>query len=478
MHNEGRKSFPSAVADEFERRWCKEQYDAHNRKPLHWYDFSRRHLNFEVSRDGKIRPLGTSESCIERYRQRLEQLGEKEYPEPETLTEARNQKNLWVDFVFGGDHELMCRMAFGKQFVDFDHDDKVDNTSVVRKKEIERWALDLHSWLCEKYGAENVVGFQVHCDEATPHAHVQIIPTQQRLDKKTGEMRECISMKSVFGKSKDDWSEIMKGLHTELYEKVNFRYGLNRGDPVEGRDVHHKSKYEMFMLMKKQIPMLETKIKGLTTMVNNLEHQIGELNAEVDELNKALTDGRITLEAYKTRKADLDKQLTAYEQKLKDKRQKLMDAMAELNENRKEALAAQTAVNRAEAERHKIAYMTNKQAAVMAKGIIMDDFIEKLTQMFQNVQIPDTLHERVKDSFVSDFFDGTLPDVLATTLDILAQTIDGVTTPTPSVGGGGGSSSGSGWGKDDDEDWADYISRVARMAHKYHSSGSRKTKHH
>jgi uncharacterized protein YydD (DUF2326 family) len=36
--------------------------------------------------------------------------------------------------------------------------------------------MDTYLWACERWGAENIIGFDVYCDETTPHIHIQTIP--------------------------------------------------------------------------------------------------------------------------------------------------------------------------------------------------------------------------------------------------------------------------------------------------------------
>ena len=50
----------------------------------------------------------------------------------------------------------------------------------------------------------------------------------------------------------------MKQLHTELYEQVNSKYGLMRGDPVEISGAQHKDKVQMYYQLKRELPDWKT----------------------------------------------------------------------------------------------------------------------------------------------------------------------------------------------------------------------------
>lgn len=161
-------SFVSAQGRENERRgWTEETYDAKNKEPGNRYDWSRKHLNFEIKRGRKIGkingetvfarptiiPLGTQEKSLkERYDERLKELKFK----PWSL-DAPNQPNTCIDFVLNGDHDRMTEIAFGKP-MDFDW--REDNSSVTLaddpdhpgRKQIETLALDYYDFLCRKFG--------------------------------------------------------------------------------------------------------------------------------------------------------------------------------------------------------------------------------------------------------------------------------------------------------------------------------------
>lgn len=47
---------------------------------------------------------------------------------------------------------------------------------------------DVYDWCIRRYGQENIIGFQVHLDERSPHIHALIVPVGQRA--KSG--RECV----------------------------------------------------------------------------------------------------------------------------------------------------------------------------------------------------------------------------------------------------------------------------------------------
>ena len=190
-------SFSTAQGRENERRdWTEETYLAKNKQPGNRYDWSRRHLNFEIKSGKKITTrndktvyipprivrLGTQRKSLKkRYEQRLKELNFKPWRE-----DAPNQPNTCVDFVISGDHDRMTEIAFGKP-MDFDWQEDnswvslADDPNHPGMKMIETMAMDYYDFLCRKFGEENVIGLECHLDETTPHFHALVIPVAERV---------------------------------------------------------------------------------------------------------------------------------------------------------------------------------------------------------------------------------------------------------------------------------------------------------
>lgn len=284
-----KKSFSSQVGNEAERRgWDEKRYQLKNAdidKNNH-YNYSRKRLNFEIVKDGKIVPLGSQSVPLhERLQHRLDELGFKPYMDAKRPDQvSRNSPNCTVGIVFSGDHDVLNRLAFGEQKLNTS-DPNADHSKVVLQKGIYDWALDTYRFACEKWGEENVIGFDVHCDETSIHAHVQTVPVEQvrkrgRIGSKyihkdnpekvlsTKEWRalpkeerdnytkseaakgvvERVSYAKVWGERAKDKSQYLSQLHTDYYNKVGHKYGLARGfsydelSEEEKRGRKHKNK--------------------------------------------------------------------------------------------------------------------------------------------------------------------------------------------------------------------------------------------
>ena len=334
MHVEAGKSFGTSEANENERRWNDDKIDRKNQDPTNHYDKTRMKLNFEIGSDGKVHPLGYQEKSLEvRLKERLTELGWKPFK-----PDSKIQPNCCAKFIFGGNHDRTLEMAFGPQTVNLDKG--ADNSHLQRCPEIEQWAKDVYDWCTKRYGQENIIGFQVHLDESSPHIHALIVPVGQRA--KSG--RECVMWSAKFGKSRYEYGHILREMHTSLYEEVGSKYGLERGDSIEGRNVNHLSKRDYIRKLSKDAKQAEKAVKGLQSMIRHLESKILSYNQQLEKAEQELASGKITLDRYESQKTDIQKLIAEYQNKLEEKAGKLHAKEQELEQLTKDAAKARSVV--------------------------------------------------------------------------------------------------------------------------------------
>lgn len=386
LHMQPMKSFDGAQSNENERRgWDRERYTRPEdyKGATNHYDWFRRHLNFEIVK-GKIVPqLSQSIPLHERLQNRLKELGFKHYKVTAKIT-----PNICMDFMIGGNRERLREMAFGNQSVNFEKPDE-KNSHITRCSEIERWAMDTYRWAANKYGEENIIGFNVHLDETTPHVHMQVIPVGEVTKRgrvKAGEQRgtkKTVSFAAVVGKTKEEYSKYKDHLHTDYHLQVGYKYGLERGTffddltPEEQALRQHRNKAEYILYdktMKKveeakkeaaaivdgankeattivakahkdagairqgvdddlkslQIEMkkADIRLKGLNTMISNLEERRDHLEIDIAALEDEYDNGR--KEAGKELER-LNKQLAEINAKIEEKNGKLSVATEQYN---------------------------------------------------------------------------------------------------------------------------------------------------
>lgn len=323
-----KKSFSSQVGNEAERRgWDEKRYQLKNAdidKNNH-YNYSRKRLNFEIVKGGKIVPLGSQSVPLhERLQHRLDELGFKPYMDAKHPDQvSRNSPNCTVGIIFSGDHDVLNRLAFGEQKLNTS-DPNADHNKVVLQKGIYDWALDTYRFACEKWGEENVIGFDVHCDETSIHAHVQTVPVEQvkkrgRVGSKyihkdnpekvlsTKEWRalpkeerdnytksevakgvvERVSYAKVWGERAKDKSQYLSQLHTDYYNKVGHKYGLARGfsydelSEEEKRGRKHKNKVVLEAERQAKVALDKVEKYAVLATIDKKELTIPFLNIKV-----------------------------------------------------------------------------------------------------------------------------------------------------------------------------------------------------
>ena len=334
MHVEAGKSFGTAEANENERHWNDDKIDRKNQDSTNHYDKTRMKLNFEIGPDGKVHPLGYQEKSLEvRLQERLTELGWKPFK-----PDSKIQPNCCAKFIFGGNHDRTLEMAFETQTVNLEKG--ADNSHLQRCPEIEQWAKDVYDWCARRYGQENIIGFQVHLDESSPHIHALIVPVGQRA--KSG--RECVMWSAKFGKTRYEYGQILREMHTSLYEEVGSKYGLERGDSIEGRNISHLSKRDYIRKLSKDAKQAEKAVKGLQSMIRHLESKILSYNQQLEMAEQELASGKITLDRYESQKTDIQKLIAEYQNNLEDKAGKLHAKEQELEQLTKDAAKARSVV--------------------------------------------------------------------------------------------------------------------------------------
>lgn len=270
---DGQKNMNSKMAHEGQRDgWNQETYERKNLDTNNNYDYSRKNLNFAI-RDGKIIGLDEEERLGDAYKRRMAEIGAKQFKEG-----ADNAPYSMATIILGGDRDVMRRMAFGSQEVNFDVSHHPDNSHIVRQKDIEQWSMDCYNWLCKRFGAKNVLGFEVHLDESNPHIHAWCMTTAMKKAKgrasknKPRKEKEQLSFKTYFGeidkrarKGELKRSEAFRMWHDDYFNEIGSRYGLERGDDMrtlsdeERADRQHKSKADFVKAqeLKKDIERLQ-----------------------------------------------------------------------------------------------------------------------------------------------------------------------------------------------------------------------------
>lgn len=322
------------LSNEEQRKWDKNKLDNKGKEWLRNYDPTRVHLNFEVTRGGKIQTIDQSKSIWRKYLDNLEQRGIKN-------PKRKDQRRVAM-IQLGGSTEPMRKLAFGNQDVDFD---KVrDNSHIIRCKGIENWAVDSYNFIAREFGEENIISFYVHLDEKNPHIHCTVVPVDEEKKK--------VSWKSVFkGYNISDYSDYASFLHDKFVEEVSSKYGLERGDSVKVTGAKHisaekyrenlsqdikeleeqkKTVQEQIDDLRKELKQVRTAIKGLNTMLTRLNVKREDVQEKIETLNAQHEDGTLSDEEFEILLHELHLRLEKLDSDIEDKTKKLEEKENEL----------------------------------------------------------------------------------------------------------------------------------------------------
>jgi hypothetical protein len=139
-------------------------------------------------------------------------------------------------------------------------------------KKASEWKQYLHDalgFVKETYGEENVLQWNMHYDEKTPHLHAVMVPIIRDPDKGN---RYTSSEFSGGPEGLEKFQDL-------LYEKVGKKYGLERGE--RGSEARHTDQDEW----KRQLQKKEKELKELTHRIDQFKT---EKMAELDGRKKTL----------------------------------------------------------------------------------------------------------------------------------------------------------------------------------------------
>lgn len=125
-------------------------------------------------------------------------------------------------------------------------------------------------FLKEKFGKENCISSSIHTDETTPHMHMVFVPI----------------IKNAKGERRYSSSNFLGGrnglaqLHTEFYEQVGNKFGLERG--IEGSRAKHSDVQDF----KKKVKAVEQREKRLSDADRSLSEREKQLESDLSSLNE------------------------------------------------------------------------------------------------------------------------------------------------------------------------------------------------
>lgn len=197
---------------------------------------------------------------------------------------------------------------------------------------LEQWTMENWKFVCDRYGARNVMEFAVHMDERTPHIHCVVVPitAQGRLSAKSvmGDRRSLSKLQEDYGRAMFSSFGLERGVKgsTATHDSVREFYG--RVD----RALHYD--YEPAPLLPEElrtIPRLEVPpLFGREKWAEKQNKALGRLIETIR--NKVYEYGQnVDYRAYKQLTGDVAK----LEQEIRKKRQDISQLRGKLEQYEK-----------------------------------------------------------------------------------------------------------------------------------------------
>lgn len=371
------------------QEWTKEDYDWQNNKGTQGRqygvrDWSRASLNFEVviGKHGKpvVQPIDHAKPSLqERWQQRIDE-GYKAVVHTKKGDVRKPIKKSEIKIVkmeLGGNRDRMHELAFDRK-VNLGKRGIGTNGDVHRREDIEQWAIDCYTHLAKKYGAANIIDFVVHLDETNPHIHVTLVPLTQ--DGKLsytelfgGSHAQAVAAAKADGTKPNfqkQMSEYTKQLHTDFFNDVGAKWGLDRGDDIKITGNTHKSTEESLReknAIEEEIAQKDEQLQQKNSSVLTLTNRQTELQGKVENLEEASRRADETLTAKNKLLSKMGVQIVRPTLDIEDENERLKaekeKALADAREEKEKAVAA--------TEKAKKAY-SDGVSAVLKKDIAYD----------------------------------------------------------------------------------------------------------
>lgn len=480
------KGMSAGQSNEHLRNFSQKAYE---NKRTRNFDPTRERLNFEIGKGGIVTPVRKSHSIVKRIKQNLKLRGIKDPNEGLDEDDPKRRRSV-ANIILQGSREEMRKLAFGDQQIDEEMGHIPDNSHIERKPEIEEWAKDMYNFMARKFGEENIAAFVVHLDEKNPHVHCTILPVGMVRGK------ESISWVAVFGKSKYEGQQFLKGLHDELAE-VNKKWGLERGRDVHETGAKHRTteeywkwlseqctkleketneKRNVLKLLNDELKKAERRVKGLSTMKENLEGRLIEMNTRLEILQNNFEGNQSEAEEAIEK---LVAEIETVKENLADKEKKLAHANEQLEELERRRDDIKKNIGEIQQDFEKKTVEQFKASAWTYSQKECSDMFKKIDEYRESLP---TYERSVIDAFKENILDGSIvediaehgSEVVAVAANLFLGYIEQATTIAQSHGGGGSASSG--WGKKDDEDNEAFRSRCFFLARKMLKAPNKKYK--
>ena len=301
------------------------------------YESTNSRLNFEIDRNGNVTDV-KEKSLVLRIKDNLRTRG---LTNPNDGKEKRNRK-IGAVFMFSGSTNRIREMAWIERSKDYR--DGTRFSWLERSTQFERWARQLHMFLCQRFGKDNVVAVIAHLDIARPEVIAIILAV--------GDGKYFSFNQKFAGEDKFEYRRRDIDFWDSLYEEVNRDWGLDRGNrhSVPSGHLYNASTIEVELLQKinndnkallaakqkelkdlnEQYKQATQREKSLLTMLSNLEAQKRDLEGRIVSVAALKQQSRISTAELTLQRQQLIDEQNAILAKIQEREEQIRQARVDL----------------------------------------------------------------------------------------------------------------------------------------------------
>lgn len=195
-------------------------------------------------------------------------------------------------------------------------DDMLDENGQIRKDrqlpidgKVYSMFMEMYKFVCDRFGAENIVGACIHLDEYTPHMHVFVVPITMKEKRYAGKaltdedgntiVRGVLDAKNIFSPTtiKQLWPDIAEHLKDYGVSRAEGRVPKSAYEDVATMDAVVRQKQEVIHQKNEEISKqdicLEAKVlanKRLANEIEQKEEQIKGIDSDMSQKREQRRD--------------------------------------------------------------------------------------------------------------------------------------------------------------------------------------------
>lgn len=238
-------------------------------------------------------------SLEERIYKRIEEVGAKVRRDRQEISVERGHNSkesvICEGIIFQVSHERSMEILA--------EDGMLDENGQIRKdrhlpKDGKMYSLfmDTYRFVCERFGADNVVGAYIHLDEYTPHMHVFVVPVTMKESRYRGEVRKdefgepimkgVLDAKNIFSPStiKQLWPDYAEYIEQYGVSKAEGKMPKGMYTEVATMDAVIEQKQELIRQKNEEISRQDANLEAKTLANRRLEKEISQQEEQVADL--------------------------------------------------------------------------------------------------------------------------------------------------------------------------------------------------